>query len=325
VEQQLRAIGQTFASVGAPDPQVNPFGDIDFRLYRQLHGYKKQDPPPCRVKPLPIKVLHRLAFIAFAMAGAGAVEALAIYHMIVIAFFFLLRPGEYTSPSPETACFRLCDVGLFVGDAKHAGHTIPMQLLDLSHFGTLCFTDQKNGIGGEVIGHGLSGDPYLCPVTSIKARVRHLREHDAPPETPLCCFYRGNQQHSVTASAITTTLKAMVTQLGPATLGFLATDVSPRSLRAAGAMALFCARVDSDTIKLIGRWRSDEMLRYLHVQAAPLMQGFARCPPHARRRPVRIAPQCGCSKRTGRPLEPASSLHLLRPPPFSLWLPVWQL
>jgi hypothetical protein len=26
---------------------------------------------------------------------------------------------------------------------------------------------------------------------------------------------------------------------------------------------------------LVGRWRSDEMLRYLHVQAEPTMRGFS--------------------------------------------------
>ena len=40
-------------------------------------------------------------------------------------------------------------------------------------------------------------------------------------------------------------------------------------------MALFNAQVDSDTIRLIGRWQSDAMLRYLHLQAQPVMQGFA--------------------------------------------------
>jgi hypothetical protein len=40
-------------------------------------------------------------------------------------------------------------------------------------------------------------------------------------------------------------------------------------------MALLCAEVDTDIIRLIGRWRSDEMLRYLHVQAEPVMRGFA--------------------------------------------------
>jgi hypothetical protein len=41
-------------------------------------------------------------------------------------------------------------------------------------------------------------------------------------------------------------------------------------------MSLLLARVDPDLIRLIGRWRSDEMLRYLHLQAQPVMQNFAR-------------------------------------------------
>jgi hypothetical protein len=41
-------------------------------------------------------------------------------------------------------------------------------------------------------------------------------------------------------------------------------------------MALLCARIDSDIIRLVGRWRSDEMFRYLHAQAYPLMHTFAQ-------------------------------------------------
>jgi hypothetical protein len=40
-------------------------------------------------------------------------------------------------------------------------------------------------------------------------------------------------------------------------------------------MALMCAGVDCDRIRLIGRWRSDELYRYLHVQAQPVMNGTA--------------------------------------------------
>ena len=58
-------------------------------------------------------------------------------------------------------------------------------------------------------------------------------------------------------------------------LGFLSKDVSARSRRAAGAMALLCSGIETDIIKLVGRWRSDEMLRYLHVQAEPLMKDFS--------------------------------------------------
>jgi hypothetical protein len=57
--------------------------------------------------------------------------------------------------------------------------------------------------------------------------------------------------------------------------GLSPADISARSLRAGGAMALLCARVDHNIIRLVGRWRSDEMLRYLHAQAYPLMHTFA--------------------------------------------------
>jgi hypothetical protein len=41
-------------------------------------------------------------------------------------------------------------------------------------------------------------------------------------------------------------------------------------------MALFLGKVDYATIELIGRWRSDQILRYLHVSARSIMPGFAR-------------------------------------------------
>jgi hypothetical protein len=40
-------------------------------------------------------------------------------------------------------------------------------------------------------------------------------------------------------------------------------------------MALLYAHVDTDIIHLVGWWRSDEMLCYLHVQAEPVMHRFA--------------------------------------------------
>ena len=60
-------------------------------------------------------------------------------------------------------------------------------------------------------------------------------------------------------------------------------EVSARSLRAAGTTALLVAKVDLDIIQLLGRWRwrSDEMMRYLHLSASPVMKDFARKMLHA--------------------------------------------
>ena len=71
---------------------------------------------------------------------------------------------------------------------------------------------------------------------------------------------------------ITSHLKAMVKLLAGTHLGFTYKDVYARSFRAAGAMALLCSCVETYIISLIGRLRSDEMLRYLHVKSKPIMR-----------------------------------------------------
>jgi hypothetical protein len=72
-----------------------------------------------------------------------------------------------------------------------------------------------------------------------------------------------------------TALRVDVTLQGPS-VGFLPKDISVSALRAGGVLALLCAKVDTDLIQLLGRWRSDVMLRYLHVQAQPVMRNCAR-------------------------------------------------
>ena len=75
---------------------------------------------------------------------------------------------------------------------------------------------------------------------------------------------------------VTAHLKATVKLLTGTHLGFTHKDVSTRSLRTAGAMALLCSGVDTEIINLIGRWRSDKMLQYLHVQAEPIMRNYSK-------------------------------------------------
>jgi hypothetical protein len=195
--------------------------------------------------------------------------------MITLAFFFLLRPGEYTGTPSDTTPFTLQDVQLWIGQQRFLATTIPVADLSRVTFVALTFTTQKNGVRGEVIGLGRSGNPVLCPVMATTRRIAHLRSYRAPPNTPLASFYVSPALSLIRPADITATLRCSTALIGPS-LGFLPADISARSLRAAGAMALLCAHVDSDVIRLLGRWRSDEMLRYLHVQAEPIMRDFSR-------------------------------------------------
>ena len=130
---------------------------------------------------------------------------------------------------------------------------------------------------GEKIGHAQTGHSFSCPVLALIRRVLHLRLHNAPPTAPLYLSFLSSSARPtfVTAARITAMLRLSATALYH-TLGIDPKRISARSLRAGGAMALLCARVDTDIIRLVGRWRSDEMLRYLHLQAYPLMRTFAR-------------------------------------------------
>jgi hypothetical protein len=151
--------------------------------------------------------------------------------------------------------------------------TCPDNELTLVNFVALEFTNQKNGVRGELVGLGRSGHPTWCPVLALINRVKHLRSHRAPPTLPLYSYYQF-QWHSITTTTLTTYLRYTVTAMG-AHFGIAPSDISIRSLRSSGAMALLCAKVDTDVIRLLGRWRSDEMLRYLHVQSFPLLAPLA--------------------------------------------------
>jgi hypothetical protein len=57
--------------------------------------------------------------------------------------------------------------------------------------------------------------------------------------------------------------------------GIIPDEVSARLLRAGGAMALICGKVDKNLIQMIGRWHSNVMICYLHMQAQPIVQHSA--------------------------------------------------
>ena len=237
-----------------------------------LKSYAKNDPAPNRVKPVPIPVIRRI--LAISVHASPFEQCLA--DMICIAFFFLLRPGEYALSTSESTPFELKDVQLFRGQQRlNLTTALDAEILSAT-FASLTFDKQKNSVRGEVVGHSPSGDRTLCPARAIARRVLHLRHHQAPLSTTLAtAFTSAHSTKSVKPADITTALRLAVTFLGPS-LGFLPSDVSARCLRAAGANALLCGGVDTDVIRLLGRWRSDEMLRYLHTQAGPVTRLFSQ-------------------------------------------------
>ena len=239
-----------------------------------MRYWTKQDPPSLRVKPIPIQVIVKLLKTAY---QSPARDLRAIADMACIGFFFLMRPGEHTFSSTETP-FHVEDVKLYQGPHVINWRTATSAIFNSATSVSLTFTTQKNGVKGEIITHGRSGDDQACPVRAIIRRLQHHRIHNSPPDAPLCQYVETNgRRRHVKSSHLTTALKMTVRLLlhfgDPLDIG--PEEVSARSLRAGGATALLCAGVDSDTIQLIGRWKSDAMIRYLHVSASPTMHHYA--------------------------------------------------
>jgi hypothetical protein len=272
VEGALQAVGQTFASLGYADPRLQPSGKLDLRLQCQLQGYSKLNPPPTRVKPIPFQIIHHVIQHCY---GTTDARMHTLAHMVTLAFFFLLRPGEYAyTDNEEAAPFRLCDIHLLHNSTRLDVFRCPEHQLTTATHVALEFTKQKNGVRGELVGLGRSAHPYLCPVKVMIWRIVHLRIHRAHPTMPIYQYHTTTTWQHIATTDITRQLRAATTVLGQA-VGITPADISVRSLRSSGAMALLCAEVDTDRIRLLGRWRSDEMLRYLHVQALPIVAPLA--------------------------------------------------
>jgi hypothetical protein len=198
----------------------------------------------------------------------------AIADLITIAFYFLLRPGEYTGTTSDDAAFRLADVTLHVDDRAIDPLLCPTADLHAATFVSLTFTTQKNGTKGEIITHGLSTDDMVCPVKATVRRILHLRDHKVTNSTPLASYFHHNKRIVIKSTDVTTALRLATIATAHQT-GLKHTDISARSLPAGGAMALMGGRIDHSTIRILGRWHSDAMLCYLHLQAKPLMRQFA--------------------------------------------------
>jgi hypothetical protein len=198
----------------------------------------------------------------------------AIADMTTIILFYLLRPGEYTGTTNDGAAFRQCGLQLWVGNqAVDVMHATEAQLL-ASTSASIVFTTQKNGVRYKVLNHACSGATHCCSIMALVRRVIHLRQFNVASTTPIATYYESNRWRPVTPNDITLALRYTVRFIAPQ-VGLVEADVSVRSMGIGGAMTLICAQVDDNIILLLGRWQSDTMLCYLHLQARPVMRKFA--------------------------------------------------
>jgi len=250
--------------VGSNNPRLDAYGKLHPELKDLQRSYSKADPPPERVKPIPIQLVRHAYDL---LSSSKDVFQIAMADLLVIGFFFLLRPGEHTYDRENNHPFRYEDTSFDTPAGTINAVAIPDSAVATATKVHMNFTTQKNGEKDEAISHGDTAD-VLSPLKALRRRIKHLRDKGAHRSTPLHVIFlpNGSVLH-ITAGHLTNALRHSCKFIGKK-LGISAKDISARALRAGGAMALLRSKIDPTLIRLMGRWKSWAMLQYLHRSAA---------------------------------------------------------
>jgi hypothetical protein len=200
--------------------------------------------------------------------------------MALIAFYFLLRVGEYTSTAKTakklTQAFRIQDVTLWDNNTI-LDHSLPLDaLLIRCTAATLRISNQKNGKQNQAIHHEATSS-NTCPAKALIRRIKHITTHTPNSKTIINTYFESAvcRGKLMCATDINSALKAAVTHLDMKKHGFQVAQISSHSLQAGGAMALHLNNIPTHTIRKMGRWSSDTFLDYIHEQIAVFSAGLS--------------------------------------------------
>ena len=249
-------------------PDCIEVGSYELGIRELLRAFAREDPPSNRAWPVSTAILEHLLSLPTPKRWEPA-KWKAAQELCVIAFFFLLRPGEFslTTAKEDKQTIPLCRRHVFFLDTSKTKSI--STCYDANTHAGLNFADQKNGKKDDKVTHGASGSTTLCPVKALKARVLDLAKHGGKANTFLYMYY--NPKHKklmpIRSGDITKALRLATADIQEET-GIPKAGISARSLRPGGATALLCGKVSKDTIKLLGRWQSDAIDTYLRKQAS---------------------------------------------------------
>ena len=277
VTKALRHVAQAFVLARVPDPrrQFATGKEFDLPIQRHLKQYRDADPPPKPKLAIPVSTVKTLksgyVFSAYHRAVAD---------LVIIAFFYLLRVGEYTMSSRKdrkkkrTVPLRTKDIILWKED-RPLPHSAPLGTLLTATSATIKLENTKNGTKNATVHHGAQGGA-ICPVAAIARRVHEAYQLDPSGNANLgTTTNRKGQTTVVSDRDVNVAVRWAAWKDGLFERGYSKSRVSSHSLRAGGAMALKLNGETDSTIKIMGRWSSDTFITYIHSQIGALTAGLS--------------------------------------------------
>ena len=179
------------------------------RLQQMLDGFRKADPPT--TKQLPVEADVPEFLVQLGLSPEARELDRAIGDLTMIAFYYLLRIGEYTTKgthnnSKQTEEFKIGDITFFAKDKQGNLRCLPrdatVDLIAAADGTTNKLDNQKNGWKGVCVYQEANGDPLDCPVRALGRRYLHLRKNGATKTTIISAYFNVGRRYDVTSGHI---------------------------------------------------------------------------------------------------------------------------
>jgi hypothetical protein len=210
---------------------------------------EKKDPPTTKQLPVEADVPELLAEMG--RDGSATELKRAIGDLSLIAFYYLLRIGEYMvkgmhNKTKQIVQFKYEDITFFEknasGQLQYLPRDAPAHLIATADGATMKPDNQKNGWKGICIYQEANSNNYLCPVKALGQRFLYLCLHGGTGKTFLSLYWTKGTKVDITAENISRALKSSATELHyPTNTGIPISRINTHSLCSGGANALALA------------------------------------------------------------------------------------
>jgi hypothetical protein len=278
VATALRHVSQTFVLANLGDPRRELYSpELGLAFTRLYHSYRNEDPAPKPQLALPISVIEDV------MKNEGAAlnpKDQALADLVVLAFFFLLRVGEYTPPGnrrTRTTQIRRKDMQFWSkrpdGILDRISPLATLADLLQADAVTITLDNQKNGQRDAVLHHDAIPNNPICPCKAAARRFARMRLCAPNNANAILSLYAPHKHVSATQMGGCIKVAALRSMIW--LQGYDLLRIGPHSLRASGAMQLKLNGVSDSMIQKMGRWSSNTWLQYLHGQISCLTRGLS--------------------------------------------------
>jgi hypothetical protein len=325
IRATLDGVAQTFRLNKLESPIHDTAGRLDPLLALQLKRYADDDPESTPQQAIPLEVIRKVR------SWARNQLDVAIGQLVVTAFFFAMRSCEYSDVGSgrRTSVVRVDDIRF-----RKGGEVVDKaekEFLGDADTVTITFRRQKNGDRGTTVTQHRNKNPDqadICPVRTLADLTTRIRRYEraAPPTVTINAFATTNadKPRNISSKMILGHLRTATKLAGEERLGLRADRVGTHSIRSGAAMAMHLAGIPSETIQMIGRWRSRTFMRYLRIQVPDTTCGLATrmtnrqtfytvaVEPADERQPENGGNQVDSQRREGPPSDDNHGTHTAR-------------